>query len=123
MSMNKKPGQPSKAIRYPNERKMVALKILNLLGVTKDNNIFKLNDKTTAIQESILNLEDEIKIYFNVGKWPFFKKNTDIEKCYLSIVKSVMKEVGIEMTNIYKYVKGERLSCYQFNIDNINLDN
>lgn len=36
--MNKKPGQPSKAIRYPNERKMVAKKILDILGITAQIN-------------------------------------------------------------------------------------
>ena len=125
MSMNKKPGQPSKAIRYPNERKMVAFKILNLLGVTKDNNIFKLNDKTTDMQESILNLEDEVKKYFNAGGWNIYKKGIEVEKAFISVTKHVMKEVGIKVVHSQAYDKGVIYSLYHFivNDDIFNINN
>ncbi len=117
MSMNRKPGQPSKVIRFPNERKMVAKKILDILGITKDNNIFKLNNKTTAMQESILNLEDEVKKYFNAGGWNIYKKGIEVEKAFISVTKHVMKEVGIKVVHSQAYDKGVIYSLYHFFID------
>ena len=66
------------------------------------------------IQQQLLDLEDEIKRYYNVGKWPAFKNNTEIDKTYLSIIKSIMKEHNIKMTNFRKYENSNNISCYIF---------
>ncbi len=44
MSMNKKPGQPSKAIKYPEERMNIAKKILKIINITKENKTIILNN-------------------------------------------------------------------------------
>ena len=113
----KKPGQPSKAVKYPQERFDIAKKILKILGVTKYNRTITLNTLPIGTQEDILDLEKEVKLYFNAGGWTVFKKGVEIDKCYLSIVRNVMKEVGVFMTNSTKYVKGQHYSCYTFDAD------
>jgi hypothetical protein len=121
---NKKRGQPSKAIRFPNERMMVAKKILNILGITKDNNIFKLNDKTTRLQQSIFDLEPEVRKYFNAGGWNIYKKGIEVEKGFISVTKHVMKEVGVKVIHSQTYEKGIVYSLYQFDVseDIMNID-
>jgi len=114
----KKPGQPSKAIKYPQERLDIAKKILKILGVSKDNKIITLNTLPIGTQEDILDLEKEVKLYFNAGGWTVFKKGVEVDKCYLSIVRNVMKEVGITMINSTKYIKGQHYSCYTFEVNN-----
>jgi len=115
--IKKKPGQPSKAIKYPNERLNVAKKILNILGINKDNNTLILNNFDIELQQEILDLEKDIKLFFNAGGWAVFKKGKDVEKAYMSITRNVMKETGITMVNSTKYIKGQHLSCYTFEIN------
>ena len=115
--IKKKPGQPSKAIKYPNERLDIAKKILNILGINKDNKVLTLNNFDIELQQEILNLEHDIKKYFNAGGWAVFKKGKEVEKAYMSITRNVMKEVGVIMTNSTKYVKGQHYSCYTFDAD------
>ena len=113
----KKPGQPSKAIKYPNERLDIAKKIFKILGVTKNNKTITLNTLPIGTQEDILDLEKDIKLYFNAGGWTVFKKGVEIDKAYMSITRNVMKEVGVIMINSTKYIKGQHFSCYTFEAD------
>ena len=115
--IKRKRGQPSKAVKYPNERLDIAKKILKIIKITKDNKTIILNNFNLEQQQEILDLENEIRKYFNAGNWTVFKKGVEVEKCYLSIIRNVMREVGIIMINSTKYVKGQHYSCYTFEIN------
>jgi hypothetical protein len=116
-TIKKKSGQPSKAVKYPNERLNMARKILKILNITKDNKTLILNNFDVELQQEILDLEKDIKLFFNAGGWAVFKKGKEVEKAYMSITRNVMKEVGITMINSTKYIKGQHLSCYTFEIN------
>ena len=113
----KKAGQPSKAIKYPKERLDIVKQIFIILEVTKNNKTITLNTLPNGTQESILDLENQIRKYFNTGNWSVFKKGVEVNKCYISIIKNVMKNVGITIINSTKYVKGIHYSCYTFEIN------
>jgi len=115
--IKKKPGQKSKAIKYPIERKEIAKKILKIIGITNDNKTLILNDFDIDLQQEILDLEEDIKKYYNAGRWAVYKKGgKEVEKAYLSITRNVMKENGVIMINSTKYINGKQLSCYMFEL-------
>jgi hypothetical protein len=53
------------------------------------------------MQQQILALDSEIEYIFQVSSWPAYKPNTRniIERRYLSILKSVLKEMTISFTS------------------------
>ena len=116
-----KAGQPSKAVRFPKQRLQIVKNILNTIGITKDNNILILKSMDTDIQEKILNMENDIRRYFNAGGWHVFKKGVEVDRPCVSIIKRIMKEMNIEVIHYNKYNKNEILSCYLFNFDDNSL--
>ena len=119
----KKTGQVSKAIRFINERKNIVKDIIKTIGVTRENNTMIVKNMRTTIQQTILDMEDNIRKYFNAGGWHVFKKGVEVERPFLSIIKKVMNEMGIELIHFHKHIKDEVLSCYIFNFtDNTYFD-
>jgi len=114
-------GQQPKILKFQEERLNIAKKILSILNITSIDNTIIVKDICEGTQQEIFNLEDEIKIYFNVGHWTYFKKNINPDKNFISLTKRVMKDVGIPMVNSYKYINGKQLSCYSFEVKNLNL--
>jgi len=107
----------SKASKYIKERLTIAKKILNILGITKENKTIIINDIEIELQQKILNMETEIKMFFNAGKWNVFKKGKNSEKAYIYITKNIMKEIGIIMINSTKYLNGKNIACYEFKVN------
>ena len=97
---------PKKVDIYVEERKDVLNKLFQILGINENNNTFLLHDldTNTNTQNKILDLEPEIKKYFICGTWSCFK-NGIIKNKPLSIIKSVVKEMDLQImitTNVFK---------------------
>jgi len=116
MSLRKKPGQVPKILKYKNERLNIAKKILSILNITNTENTIIVKNITEETQKEIFTLEDEIKMFFNVGHWPYFKKITSPDKNFISLTKRVMKDTCIPMEKSVKYIDGKQLTCYTFDI-------
>ena len=58
-----------------------------------------LDDNLTK-QQDIINLEINIKKYFFCSKWCYFNnKNRECKRKYLSLIKSIFKNMGISITS------------------------
>jgi len=95
-SNNKQIFHRLKFITYKKEQNELIKKIFNIIGINKENNIFysHLIDRDDDIQNNIYKLEEDIKKYFKVSSWPAFKK-LDVERRYLSIIKSICKDMNL----------------------------
>ena len=113
MSNNKKPkGKPNltvdipkpttKRTKYVNERSELLKKLYFILGITDTNRIFYLDDleKNVEKQNQILALIPDVKQYFTYGTWAYFSKPDTQSKPYLSLAKSVIKDMGIKTLSI-----------------------
>lgn len=92
-----------KRLQYADDRKAVADRILEIIGISETNKIFysHLLDENKEIQEAVLALDDEIKRVFPVSTWNAYKQgNEKIERRYLSIIKSVLKSCEIKYTSV-----------------------
>jgi len=98
-------GERLKNIRYANERKDLTKKLLQLLGITSSNKIFDSYtlDHNLELQKSIINLVPLIEKYFSVAKWSYHKGKKN--KLYLSISKSLLKEMNIHFISHNKKKK------------------
>jgi len=91
-----------KNLKYKDQRNDILTKILHIIGITETNNTFysHILDEDQEAQKKIIELDQEIKKYFRVSTWPAFKQNNTLDRRYLSIVKSIIKNMGINMTHI-----------------------
>ena len=91
---------------YMNERQIVLEKLLEILNINDKNKIFYLyeldNDKKK--QNLILELEPDIKKYFNCCSWACFVKPT-MKRKFLSIIKNIMKVMNYNMIAKRKLIK------------------
>lgn len=87
--------KPTKKEKYPNERKLVLNKLFKILGVSEKNMTFSFDDLEgdKLRQQQIIALSDEIKKYFNYGAWLYYC-NPDIKKPYMTLTKSLLKDMG-----------------------------
>lgn len=92
---------------FKTQRKEILDKILVITGTT-----FHTHDIDTNLdkQQKILELEPQIKQYFNVSNWSAFKNTKQLGdgKRPISIVKSVLKDMGIEYQNRSYVLKQDR---------------
>lgn len=90
-----------KNIRYTNERQAILTKILTLIGINETNKMFysHLIDESEDIKSQVLDMVNEIKKYFKTSTWSALKPNATVERAYLSIIKSVMREMGVNFTS------------------------
>lgn len=92
-----------KHLKFNNERVEILHIILNILEINDQNNIFYSHDLdiNAQKQQNILALMDNIQQYFMVSKWPAFKTgNESLQRKYISIVKSVLNEMGVKMESL-----------------------
>jgi hypothetical protein len=91
---------PKSIEKFTNERNDVLQKILNILEITEKNKMFSLKELDDNIdkQKTIIALETEIKKYFLCSRWTYFSnKNREFKRNYLSLIKSIMKDMNIKM--------------------------
>ena len=114
-----KGGRPSKKDKFDDERQIIVNKLNNILGINNENKIIYLYDidNDTNKQNEILALRDDIRRVFTAGNWPVFSKNIKTRQ-YLSLMKSVYKDMGINFVstakNIQRNGKSMRCSGYIF---------
>ncbi len=99
---------------YVNERNEVLNKILNILEITDTNKIIALKklDEDKEKQQQIIDLEPEIKKYFQCCRWAYFSnKHTVFKRNYLSLTKSIMKEMNVNMASAVLVKKLENGKC------------
>jgi hypothetical protein len=96
-----KRGRKQKKDVYENDRQEVLKKLLNILDINENNKVFFIDDidKNQTKIDQILALKDDIKKFFNGGRWTFFCKKTP--KPWLSLTKSVLKACGKHLENTY----------------------
>jgi hypothetical protein len=101
---------PKTVDQFANERKEIVNKIFNILEITPTNKIIlsKKLDENIEKHNKIINLETEIQKYFICSKWNYFNnKKRDFKRKYLSLIKSVMKEMGINFYSSLVSKKGD----------------
>lgn len=96
-----KGGRPLKNLKFANERKIILDKLLKILNITKENNIFYVDelDKDPVKIKEILNLETEIKQYFSCSGWMCFTKSCKNRK-YLSMIKYLFKNTNVNFSSV-----------------------
>jgi hypothetical protein len=89
---------------YPKERSDLLNKLNNILGITDDNNIIYIYDIDSSIdkQKQINDLVGDIKKYFKCGTWSYFAKVGKGKRQYLSLIKSIYKDMGYNIYNSQK---------------------
>ncbi len=115
-----------KSEQFPTERKAILDKLLGILGITESNRSFLLCDldDSPEKQAEILALKADIPKYFSCGTWTPFKpiiKKEDIEREYMCLVRSLLKDMGVEymlMTVDVSTISGERKRTQKYYIPN-----
>lgn len=86
---------------FKKEQKEILDKLLNILEINSENKLISIinidNDENK--QKDILNLLDDIEIYFCTSNWAIIK-NKNLDKKYVSLIKSVLKYMNIEYETI-----------------------
>lgn len=107
----KKIDKPKKVIskkdKYPNERQDVLNRLYTILGITETNKIFYLDEleKDVNKQNQIIALVPDVKKYFAYGMWSYFAKPQLTDKRYLSLAKSIIKDMEHKIYSVTE--KGE----------------
>jgi hypothetical protein len=112
---------PKSIKKYENERKEILQKIFNILEITDDNKMVSLKklDGDENKQNSIIELEPDIKKYFLCSRWTYFcNKNRDIKRGYLSLIKAIMKNLNVKMTSstLIKKIDDTKTKCETYYI-------
>jgi hypothetical protein len=107
---------------FTNQRNVILSRIYEIVGISQTNKSFYSNsiedyeDKC----EQIYQLEEDIQKYFHVSSWPAFKKNSKLtDKKALSIIKSVLKDMNIDIVSSCVRVKDENLNTKYATLYNI----
>ena len=109
---------PRTVIKFEKERQDILKKILDILEINDNNNMFSLKklDENQEKQQKIIDLIDDIKKYFLCSKWAYFSNTKkDFKRLYLSIIKSVMKYMNVKMMSSFLHIKdGDKIKCQTF---------
>lgn len=99
----KKKRRPHKSSLYKEQKEDVLMKLLDILGIDGDNGFLYLDDISDDSQIEIFDLIDDVKRYFNYCTWSFFK-NTDDNKKVLPLIKSILKDMGYDVSSHVAYL-------------------
>lgn len=96
-----KGGRPRKDVLFKEERKRIYQKLLNILGVSKNGDIFYVDDldNDNLKQNQILALEDDIKKCFSCSNWKCFMED-GVQKKYVSMAKHILKHMNVRLTAV-----------------------
>ena len=102
----RKGGPVLRKIKYSLERQELLEKFYKILGVTTDNREIFINelDNDPDKKRNILELSSDVRKYFNASNWLVFSKK-HVSRPYMSLLKSVLKDMDIEFHPIKKIVK------------------
>jgi hypothetical protein len=115
---------PKSIDKYTNERKDILQKIFNILEISDNNKTFSLKklDEDENKQNSIIELENDIKKYFLCSRWTYFSnKNREFKRSYLSLIKAIMKDLDVKMTSstLIKKIDDNKTKCETYYVFNI----
>jgi hypothetical protein len=99
-----------KNIKFINERKQIVKRLLQILKINVENKIFssyELNIDEEK-QKTIMSLVPEVEQFFKTTFW-YYKKESKREKQYLSIVKSILKDMNIHCVSTQKKIKIDKM--------------
>lgn len=84
---------------YKKERITILHTILQALHINQNNTIFysHIVDEDEELHNIIDSIELNIDEYFSTGTWAYKKKNACVDRKYLSIIKSVLKDMNVEI--------------------------
>ena len=106
-------NKKSKKYIYKKEREELLEKMLNILSINETNKIFHCYEiEQSGKKEEIINLIDDIKRYFRASSWLSLKDTSDnVEKNnrYISIIRSVLKDMDIVYTRSSCKIKIENV--------------
>jgi len=96
---------PKDISKYSKEREEILLKIFNILGINEHNNNFELKkiDEDIEMQNKILELEPDIKKYFNCSRWSCYA-SSNVKKKYLSLIRYVLKTMNYDIISKRKMI-------------------
>jgi len=100
----------NKKYKYQKERKEILNKLISIVGTTFFSHEI---DMDIEKQNKILEMDEDIKKYFNVSNWCAYKigKNLKKENRPISIVKSILKDMNIEYTSKTYLLKQQQPIC------------
>lgn len=104
----KKKIETLKHFRYVNERNELTQKLLKILNIDENNKTFCsfMLDNDKEKQQKILDLEPDVKKYFSTAHWSYYHKNSKAaERPYLSLAKSILKDMKIKVNKIRASIK------------------
>jgi hypothetical protein len=115
---------PKSIDKYTNERKDILQKIFNILEISDNNKTFSLKklDEDENKQNSIIELENDIKKYFLCSRWTYFSnKNREFKRSYLSLIKAIMKDLDVKMTSstLIKKIDDNKTKCETYYVFDI----
>ena len=90
--------RPPKAIKYATERKELLDKLINILGISKTNNIFYIQDIDDDKKNQILALADDAKQYFRSSTWTYFTDTPEFP--WVSLTRSILHNMDIKTKTI-----------------------
>jgi hypothetical protein len=89
-------GKISKKVIFQKERNELMKQLKEILKVKDDRFDANLVNSQKDIQDKICNLSGDIKKYFSVSAWSYYR-NRSGERGYLSLVKNVFKDMDFEI--------------------------
>lgn len=97
---------PKDISKYEEQRKEVLNKLFIILGINENNNYFELKklNNNIEMQNKILELEPEIKKYYNYSHWECFKKY-EMKKRYMSFIRYIIKNNDYKLVSNRKTIK------------------
>ena len=104
----------TKKNKFKEQRMNILKKINKILGVTKTNIKIDLNDLSDNDIKKIVDMYNDIGIYFSGKHISIFSKDRceNVKRAYLSLIKLVYKEMGWLFQRILKQKNGKQLSYY-----------
>ena len=107
---------------FSNERQEMLNTIFGIIGINEENKIFYSHNisENAEMQQQILNLIPNLKMYYATSGWATFKTTIDVENKALSIIRALMREHNIEYTSkpIKVRVGAKLISSTMYEIQN-----
>ena len=90
---------------YQKEQYEILIKLLNIIGITKNNTtVQKSYIETIDILDNINSLKNDILKFFSTRKWHATKTGVNIE---INFIRNIIREFNIEMLSLEKRKKDE----------------
>lgn len=118
-------GERGKQYKYINERKAITKKLLELLHIDNSNKMFNSYDldHNEETQKAILDMIPNIERYFTVAGWSYYRKNNNQTRPYISVIKSVLKDMKINVVSASKKKRiDEKIVTYSIYTISNNID-